>query len=487
MRLGLAETFQSETVAHLKNCFFSLNIDESTSENYKRVLTVLVSYYSPVMKTVIVEHLASVSLVKVDSASVYSEICKIMESNQIPWSNLISVLMDSCAVMRGSKSGVELRLREKAPHLLDIDGDTCHHVHNTVRQFCKPFDYHVEGLFGDLHSDFKWSTDLQGWLDEICLMLGLKFTMPDRFISHRWLSVLDVSISTLRLIDAYTVFYYGFLGKDDRRTYLALLCAIYHKRSVSSEARERIREIYGELQKKTKTLTTEGTNRKLRIIQKLFHNRPQTQLILHFFAAVLPVFKRYVLLIEMKEPKIHKLHDEQVDLVKEFLSYFVKPELLSTIKPEQMKSLKVDDKQNQLHVRDVFMGDTTRDILKEMRNNDSVRRNFESLVQDAYTKCGQYLQKKMPFDSFLLKAISCIDPLVRGHTLCNRYMSKLPGLVKVLTKEEKESFAREVFKYQIDNSLPAAKSDDDKEVRLDVWWTHVFNTGKYPALSKLVN
>ena len=56
-----------------------------------------------------------------------------MEDNEIPWSNLISVLMDSCNVMRGSKSGVEVRLRAKAPHMLNIDGDTCHHAHNAAK------------------------------------------------------------------------------------------------------------------------------------------------------------------------------------------------------------------------------------------------------------------------------------------------------------------------------------------------------------------
>lgn len=40
------------------------------------------------------------------------------------WDNMMSILMDSCNVMRGSKTGLETRIRrEKAPHLLDIDGD----------------------------------------------------------------------------------------------------------------------------------------------------------------------------------------------------------------------------------------------------------------------------------------------------------------------------------------------------------------------------
>lgn len=37
------------------------------------------------------------------------------------------------------KSGLEIELREKAPHLLDIDGGVCHHIHNTVKKFWAPF------------------------------------------------------------------------------------------------------------------------------------------------------------------------------------------------------------------------------------------------------------------------------------------------------------------------------------------------------------
>ncbi|CAC5411690.1 unnamed protein product [Mytilus coruscus] len=42
--------------------------------------------------------------------------------SRIPWTNLMSVLVDSCNVMRGSKSGHETRIRTvKALHLLDVD------------------------------------------------------------------------------------------------------------------------------------------------------------------------------------------------------------------------------------------------------------------------------------------------------------------------------------------------------------------------------
>lgn len=127
-----------------------------------RVLTILVSYYSEVLKQVVIEHLSSISLISVNSQNIFNAIDSIMTKKNIPYKNLMSIMMDSCAVMRGSKSGLETRIRqEKAPHLLDIDGDSCHHVHNATKKICKEFDYHVEGFFTDLNNDFRWSTEMK--------------------------------------------------------------------------------------------------------------------------------------------------------------------------------------------------------------------------------------------------------------------------------------------------------------------------------------
>ena len=93
--------------------------------------------------------------------------------------------MDLCAVIRGSKTGLEKRIRDnKESHLLDINGDICHHIHNCTKKFCAPFNKHVEKLFSDLHNDFKWSPDLKETLAEICEMMGISLTMPERFIEH---------------------------------------------------------------------------------------------------------------------------------------------------------------------------------------------------------------------------------------------------------------------------------------------------------------
>ena len=58
----LALSWKQELVAHLKVTPFSLNMDESTSNNTKHVYTVLCSYYSSVVENIVVEHRGSVDV-----------------------------------------------------------------------------------------------------------------------------------------------------------------------------------------------------------------------------------------------------------------------------------------------------------------------------------------------------------------------------------------------------------------------------------------
>lgn len=104
--------------------------------SFTQVLSILVSYYNPERKAVDVEHLGSFEVLKVTTATLENALDKFFTDNDIPWSNMVSMMMDSCAVMRGSKSGLETRVRHNhCSELLDIDGDSCHHMHNASKRF----------------------------------------------------------------------------------------------------------------------------------------------------------------------------------------------------------------------------------------------------------------------------------------------------------------------------------------------------------------
>ena len=142
----LSKSLHERLVNKLKETPFSMNLGEVTSSNLLRVFSVLVSYYSKTTSSINVEHLASISVPTVDSEHLFDELKKLFSRLGIDWKNVMAILSDSVSVMRGVKSGLEARVREIAPHLIDIDGGACHHMHNTVKNFTKHFNSTLEKL-----------------------------------------------------------------------------------------------------------------------------------------------------------------------------------------------------------------------------------------------------------------------------------------------------------------------------------------------------
>ncbi len=267
---GVKKTIQDEILQEIRSIPFSLNIDEATSKTNRRVLGVLVSYWSQKNEKMVVQHLAALELTSVTSESLFIALDELFERMALPWENLVSILMDSCAVMRGSKSGLEKKIRDhRAPQPLDIDGDSCHHVHNASKKLCRTFESWVEDLLSDLHTDHKWSADMKEGLREICSILGIRFSRPECYVPHRWLSVLDVSLETLRMWDALVMFYYAFLDKENKSTYKDIVNAILQKWNVQEAGRIRIKELWNELGNRQKNFTNEGRLRKVRICKKV--------------------------------------------------------------------------------------------------------------------------------------------------------------------------------------------------------------------------
>ncbi|GBM10091.1 hypothetical protein AVEN_230361-1 [Araneus ventricosus] len=162
-------------------------------------------------------------------------------------------------VMRGTKNDVETRItKEKAPHLLDIDGDSCHHIHNASKKFCLPFDCWLE--IRDIFNDTKWSAGIRDWLIEICSILNLKYVSPVNVISHRWLLCYDAALSLLHMIEPLTILYYAFLSNSDKIVYFSRICSIYKQRNVDSEGRAQMKEILKKLS--SKYMTEDGKRRK---------------------------------------------------------------------------------------------------------------------------------------------------------------------------------------------------------------------------------
>ena len=183
---GLSVFQQRELIEKLKKSNSSINIDECTATNsHKRIFSILVSFYEEILKKVVIEHYESVECILVSNLTFLHKIDSLFKRDGIPWENLISDLSDNTNYMRGKKSGLESKLREKAPNVLDIGGDTCHVIHGAVKRFCDPFLGFVEKVLDDLNADTKFSSDSKDYLQEICFLLSLPYLTPPQRTSHR--------------------------------------------------------------------------------------------------------------------------------------------------------------------------------------------------------------------------------------------------------------------------------------------------------------
>ena len=78
----------------------------------------------------------------------------LFEKRTLPWKNLVAVLLDPVSAMRGTVASLETKLIVNlAPHLLDIDGESCHHMHNILKKLTLIFDYFLENLLRDMYSE----------------------------------------------------------------------------------------------------------------------------------------------------------------------------------------------------------------------------------------------------------------------------------------------------------------------------------------------
>ena len=143
---GLAPVVLDGILENMKSTPFSINVDECFSKNHNKIFAILVSYFSEAKGEVVVQHYKSKSFTVVNAKNLSSFVLNSLENDHVPLDNLISSLSDSTNYMRGKKGGFETLVREKAPHLLDIDGDVCHHDHNAAGKFLQPFGSVVECL-----------------------------------------------------------------------------------------------------------------------------------------------------------------------------------------------------------------------------------------------------------------------------------------------------------------------------------------------------
>ena len=133
-----------------------------------------------------------------------------------------------------------------------------------------------------------------------------------------------------------------------------------------------------------------------------------------FLLGAAPLFEKYLLLSQTEEPFVHRLYPEMQDLLIVLMKRLIKPEILESKSTSEIIKVDVSNQDHQFYLKKI-------DFTKEAENyfsqlTDNQRKVALTSMKDSYVSVTQYLQKNLPFNSMMLKDITCLSPLLRS---CN--------------------------------------------------------------------
>ena len=287
------------------------------------------------------------------------------------------------------------------------------------------------------------------------------------------------------MFDALVVFYFPFLSPDHRKLYKSRLDAIYKRRQVSEISQKEIEKNQSYLKKKN--LTKDGKERKERIYKKLFFTKRKTRLQMSLFTAAFLTMKRYVKVFQQNEPAIYRIYPEQLNVFREFLVDFIKPEVIAENKKvSQLKKVDFKSRKNQLPQSLISIGSVAYKIVKNSKKDNPTINEFLRNAMKAYADCATYMAEKLPLENKFLKDVTATYP--KEVTSCKsstlKSLLNLPSLMEnVLLDDEIDCYESECRRIIVDYDLPDVCTPDKKPVRGDLWWYKLVE--RYPILTKL--
>ena len=91
IKFGLSRCTEEKLISHLQKIYFSLNIDEATSDRLQKILTALVSFFCMEKKDIVVCHLVSLNMPSVRTSDIYNTLVSLFDEKKIPWEHCLAI------------------------------------------------------------------------------------------------------------------------------------------------------------------------------------------------------------------------------------------------------------------------------------------------------------------------------------------------------------------------------------------------------------
>lgn len=172
----------------LKNCVFSIIIDETTDINAEKSLAIVARFYDDEQKKCKDKFLGLIKVTSCTAEDLFNTICNYFKDLEIPISNMIGLAANNASVMMGCISGVQARFKKIIPNFFVL-GCVCHLFHLCSSTAAHKLPRSLEEMIPGIHNYFSRSSNRLARLQEFQLFVDLK---PHKLLhpsQTRWLSL----------------------------------------------------------------------------------------------------------------------------------------------------------------------------------------------------------------------------------------------------------------------------------------------------------
>ncbi|KAE8753063.1 hypothetical protein FOCC_FOCC000408, partial [Frankliniella occidentalis] len=184
----VAKTEIEETVQNIKNCPFSILVDESPDVSHKKNFCVIVKYVDPKTNLIRTDLLHMIELDPKDCSAekIFGSFENLMKYYEIPITNIIGLACDNANVMIGVNNSFYSRLKALCPWLVLLNC-ICHSCHLVSAKACAKLPPEIKKLLSETTNYIANSPKRQAELQEFQEFYDEKYGKLKRLSFTRWL------------------------------------------------------------------------------------------------------------------------------------------------------------------------------------------------------------------------------------------------------------------------------------------------------------
>lgn len=216
----LSPCIAQDLLVDIGDSHYSLIIDESTLVDTKKVLCIVIRYFSKLKKKIVTTFYRLIEMTAGTSDAIVAAILKQLKSDNLKTEKLLGLGVDGASVNVGIHHSVTTILRAINPELVVIKC-VCHSLHLAAEEACKLLPRHLDFMVRETHTWFSVSTKRQLEYAEIYRTLEDK--APKKIVqmsNTRWLVRLQAVDAILEQWDALQL-HFRITESNKERCYTA--------------------------------------------------------------------------------------------------------------------------------------------------------------------------------------------------------------------------------------------------------------------------